>query len=679
MSWMIGVDVGGTFTDLYAYDAESGGTAVHKTPSTPDDPARAILDGLAALCRAAGIAPDAIDRFAHGTTVATNALIQRKGGRIAVVTTKGFRDLLEIGRQVRPKIYDLKADAPPPLAPRQLRFEVAERVGPEGQVIRPLDRRSVEETVARIAASEVDGVAVCLLFSFLAPEHEQRVRAAIHAQLPQMPVSLSSEVQPEFREYERLSTTALNAYLQPVVSRYLANLAGRIAGSAPKASVGINQSSGGLMSVSRAVAFPVRTALSGPAAGVVGAVHCARLSERANVVTLDMGGTSTDVCLIKDGAAEMTFNRDVAGLPVRLPSIDIHTIGAGGGSIAAFGPDGLLKVGPESAGAVPGPACYGRGGALPTVSDANLVLDRLSTRLVGGGMSLDRAKAEAAIRPIAERLGTSIEVAALGIVRVVNSNMVRALRAVSVERGHDPRAFTLMPFGGAGPLHAVDLARDIGIREVLVPYAPGILCAQGLVVADLRESLVATCRQRLDADLAPIEAALARLMQVAETWFAAERVSKDRRQVTVDLDMRYVGQNYELQIAVPLSAGVRMPQRAEMARLFFAEHRRRYGHHDPAAPIEVVNVRLTAVGKLPDPGVPRFTASAGREAAGTRPVWFDGNGAVTTRVVDRATLAPGSEISGPAIVDQLDATTVLPPGTRARVDQALNLIVEVTP
>jgi N-methylhydantoinase A len=498
MGWIVGCDVGGTFTDFYIQEQGSGEFFVHKTPSTPDNPARAIVEGLKAACAARGLDPREILRLEHGTTVATNCLIQRRGGKVALITTQGFRDLLEIGRQIRPRMFDLQTDQPEPLVPREWRIEVDERVHADGKAGRPLGDADLARAVAEVKAAGVDACAVCFLFGFLNPEHERKAGAAL-AELPGLYVSLSSEVQPEFREYERLSTTVLNAYLQPIMVEYLSTLEREVAASFPKATIGINQSSGGLMSIDRARRFPVRTALSGPAAGAVGAIHTAKLAGRPDVITFDMGGTSTDVALIRDYATGTSFERNVAEFPVRLPMLDIATIGAGGGSIAWFERDGLLKVGPISAGAVPGPACYGIGGDRPTVTDANLLLGRLSARgLIGGRMPLDPARARAALQPVAERLGLSVERAAHGVLGIVVSNMVRAIRGVSVERGHDPRGFALMPFGGAGALHATDVARSIGMKTIVVPPAPGILCAQGLVVSDLKEDFVRTRRMVVD-------------------------------------------------------------------------------------------------------------------------------------------------------------------------------------
>ncbi len=675
MGWLIGVDVGGTFTDLFAFEPESRRIVVHKVPSTPADPSEAIVAGLEALASRHGVDLSKMARFAHGTTVATNALIQRRGGRLALVTTKGFRDLLEISRQIRPRVYDIQTDYPPPLIPRERRLEVEERIGSKGEVLVALADTEAERVAAEVARLDVDGVAICLLFSFLNPEHERRVAEAIQRVKPELHVSVSSEVQPEFREYERLSTTVLNAYLQPQVTRYMERLGAAVGKLTPGAAIGINQSSGGLMSIDRASRFPVRTALSGPAAGVIGAAHVARLSGHPDIITFDMGGTSTDVCLVRGAKAEMSFGREVAGFPVRMPAIDIHTIGAGGGSIAHFGPDGLLKVGPESAGAVPGPACYGRGGTAPTVSDANVVLGRLPTELLGGDMRLDKDASARAIQPLADKLGIGLEAAALGIVRIVNANMMRAIRAVSIERGHDPRPFVLMPFGGAGALHAIELAEELGMRAVLVPPSPGILCAQGLVVADLKESFVATCRTPLNGDLGRVHSELARLEALVAEWWRTEQIGPEEARRELVVDMRYIGQNYELGVMVPETHGGGLPLAEELARLFHATHERSYGHHNAEAPIEIVNLRVTGIGRLPDIGAPQFAGGDAAAAEQTRAVWFTGDGPVESRVLWRGDLAPGSEIDGPAVVEQLDATTTIPPGYRAVVDAGLNLVI----
>ncbi|MFM8678370.1 MAG: hydantoinase/oxoprolinase family protein [Alphaproteobacteria bacterium] len=676
---MIGVDVGGTFTDFFAFDDETDRVVLHKVSSTPSNPARAILDGLGELSRRHGVDISAMSRLSHGTTIATNALIQRRGGRVALVVTEGFRDLIEIGRQIRPRVFDLQADYPAPLVPRELRLEAPERVTADGTALRPLPREALARLVEEVREARPDACAVCLLFSFVNPGHERQVRDALAAAFPGLYLSISSEVQPEFREYERLSTTVLNAYLQPVLDRYLGDLAKGVAETAPQAALGINQSSGGLMSVERARRFPIRTALSGPAAGAVGAIHMARLSGIPDVIGLDMGGTSADVCLIRGYEAGTTFDKWIEGYPARLPAVDINAVGAGGGSIGWFDRDGLLKVGPHSAGAVPGPACYGRGGKEATVSDANLVLGRLSPRgLLGGGMALDAGLAREAIRPLADRLGFTVERTAHGMLGIVVANMVRAIRAVSVERGHDPRGFVLLPFGGAGPLHATDVARSLGIRRCLVPFAPGILCAQGLIVSNLRETFVRTAVTPVVQErMADVATRVGELLSDASAWFASERVAQEDRRYDIVLDARYVGQNFELPIA--LGHADPMPDAAAIRAAFFAEHERAYGFHNPADPVEVVNFRLVAVGRLAQPEArPAPAGKAGApEPVDRRPVWFEAGAAVDTPVFDRARLAPGNVVAGPAVIEQLDATILLFPGDRGTVDAHLNLVVEL--
>lgn len=673
-SWIIGVDVGGTFTDFAARNVATGEFAVHKRPSTPHDPSEAILEGFSELQAKIGVPGDAFGRFAHGTTVATNALLQRKGARVGIVTTHGFRDLLEIGRQVRPLIYDLQTDAPQPLADRRSRLEIVERIGPGGEVIAELEDKAIDALLTQLAElPDLQSVAICLLFSFVNPTHEQRIASAIKQARPDLYVSVSSEVQPEFREYERFSTAAINAFLQPEVSRYMDRLQAAIGRAAPRARFGIFQSSGGLMSVDKAAQFPVRTALSGPAAGAVGAAAAGAASGVGNIVTLDIGGTSTDVCLIRNGKTEIAHVREIAGFRIRLPMVDIHTVGAGGGSIARLAPDGLMRVGPESAGAVPGPACYGHGGTDPTVTDANVYLGRLPLSLAGGGLSIDPAKARDVIHEIAEKLGVAPVRAALGITGIATSNMTRAIRAVSTEKGHDPRDFTLMPFGGAGGLHAADVARSLGIRRILVPRAPGILCADGLLEAELQENFVATVRTPLNGDLSAIQEAARTLASDARKWLETEADGAEDGRVLLSLDMRYVGQNYELSVEL---AGD--PSEIDLLRAaFLDEHLRAYGHADPDAPIEIVNIRAKALARLLQGANDlEGPATMGAPLDMTQ-VWFDEAAPVETPMYDRTTLPVGTVLTGPAIITQLDSTTVVPPGATVTVDRALNLMMEI--
>jgi N-methylhydantoinase A len=679
--WIVGIDVGGTFTDIIAVNQVTNQRRVAKLPSTPDRPAAAMLAGMQQICGDIGIEATDVARLAHGTTVATNALIQHRGAKLALITTAGFRDVLEIGRQVRPHMFDLHRDPPPALVPRERRFEVRERITADGSVREALSDAEIARVVAEVAASGAHACAVCLLFSFRQPDHERRLRDALRDALPELRVSISSEVHPEFREFERFSTTVINAFVQPVMAAYLGELARGMHDMSPSMQLGINQSSGGLMSVDRAVALPVRTALSGPAAGIVGAVRSMRASGDGNFITLDMGGTSADICLIRDFEPEATGNREVEGYPVRLPALDISAVGAGGGSIAWLDRDGLLKVGPQSAGAVPGPACYGRGGVLPTVSDANLYLGRLSPDgLLGGRMRMDVDAAEKALRGPAQTLGLDVMAAALGIIRIVNSNMVRAIRRVSIERGHDPRDFTLVPFGGAGALHAMEVARALGIRRVNVPELPGLLCAQGLIGAEQRESFVRSVLMPLtDASLDELTSHIGALQTEADAWFAAEDIADEHRELRLALDMRYVGQNFELSVPV---AGwpATMPDAEALRAAFLVAHERNYGFDSGAAPIEIVNVRLDSFGRHPvaaQTATPVMPAQASRLERSTRPVTFEHVGTVPATVVWRGSLKAGERIDGPAVIEQLDATIILHPGDSGVVDQSGNLILEV--
>lgn len=685
MGWTIGVDVGGTFTDFHAANNQTGEVHVGKTSSTPSNPADAILNGLVALCEQYKIPLQDIERLSHGTTVGTNALIQRTGSTVALITTKGFRDLLEIGRQTRPHMYDLQQDNPMPLVERENRIELNERIGSRGEIVRAPCIEDINAVVDQVIASGASACAIGFLFSFLNDAHEQWVAAVLRERAPHIALSLSSEVQPEFREYERLSTTVLNAYLQPVMSEYLQTLEDGVTQKAGGANLGINQSSGGLMSPQRSRELPVRTALSGPAAGAVGAAYVARQTNRRNVITLDMGGTSADVALIREFDIDLAFNRNVAGFPIRLPCVDVETVGAGGGSVAWFDRDGLLKVGPISAGAVPGPACYGCGGDKPTVSDANLLLGRLSSRgLLDGDMGLDADASLKAYEGLAEILGFSPERTAHGALGVVVANMVRTIRMISVERGHDPRNFVLMPFGGAGPLHARDVAVALGMTEIVVPSAPGIVCAQGLLVSDLKEDFVASQRFELDSQgMTTLGELLSFLSESAEKWLNGERAPNDARQMQLVADARYLGQNFEL--AVPLAVSTRLvksdlPGLEQLRRDFIVAHEQAYGYASEDGEIEIVNVRLSASARLfdiadaEDPGV----SDKQPEPRDKRQVFFDDpSAAVEANIYSRSDLLPGQTIVGPAVIEQLDTTTLIYPEDVATVTPDAHLIIKI--
>lgn len=679
---LLGVDVGGTFTDFALL--RDGRLQVYKLPTTAADQALAFLAGLREL----GVEPGA--RVAHGSTVATNALLERKGGGTALITTAGFADVLEIGRQNRPQLYALEGRRPPPLVPALLRCEVAERVDAQGNVLIPLDLAQVRSLAAGLAQYEprIEALAVCLLFSFLHPQHEQQVRQAIaEAVGPQrFTISLSCEVLPEYREYERTSATVINAYVAPAMHRYLAHLQSELAAQGIERLL-LMQSSGGLAAAQQARTAPARLVLSGPAAGVRGAFAVAQAAGFAQAITLDMGGTSSDVSLLP-GRIQTTAETIIAGLPLRLPMIDIHTVGAGGGSLARLDAGGALRVGPESAGAEPGPICYGRGGSVPAVTDANLALGRLLPQhFLGGRMALDAAAALAALEELGQSMGAGAQTAALGIVRVVNATMERAIRAISVERGFDPRRFTLLAFGGAGPLHACELAAALDMPRVLIPRYPGILCALGLLAADLSHDLSQTLLMPLaQADPAQLTAQFAPLIEQGRAAMTVQGMADGQVALELALDMRYIGQSYELAVPVgSLGAGRaqsarlrRLLQRADLGRRFHTLHRQRYGHANPARPVELVNLRLRALGRLDKPpfiAEPEEGPDARSALLGETAVTFGAGQAVSAALYERASLRPGNHIEGPAIVVQMDATTVLPPGWQGRVDGYHNLIL----
>jgi len=681
--WRVGVDSGGTFTDICLVDEQSGDVRVWKVPSTPADPSSAIAAGVVEGLRAATRdSADAVSYFGHGTTVATNALIQHRGALTGLITTGGFRDLLELGRQRRPHLYDLQADKPPILVRRDLRIEVPERVRHDGRIEMPLDEAEVRAAVRRLKAAGVQSIAICFLYCYVDPRHEQRTRAIVAEEFPEAFVTCSHEVAPEFREYERLSTVVVNAYLGPVMAGYLARLGPRLADAGIRVAPHITQSNGGVMSFDAARAQPVRTVLSGPATGVVGSLEVGRLAGFHHLITFDMGGTSTDVALIEDLGPKLAGEMDVHGYPLKTPALDIHTVGAGGGSIAYIDAGGLLKVGPRSAGAAPGPVCYGLGNEEPTVTDANVVLQTLNpTHLLGGRMPIDRAPAERAIRRLAERLRLDPMATAQGIISVVTANMAKAIRVISVQRGHDPRDYTLVAFGGAGPLHAARLARELEIPRILVPRNPGILCALGLLLSDLKTNYAQTHLMPLapEAIVRIIETFDALALR-AGAWFDREGLPVSARTLTRTVDMRYAGQNYELPVALP-SGAAGSALLDELRAGFERAHEQMYGYIAAEEPIQIVTFRLEAVGRVPRAEIrahPPAVGDASLAIVGARDVWLAERGAfVNCPVYDREKLAPGHRMTGPAIVEQMDATTVLLPDQTATVDVYLNLTVEV--
>jgi N-methylhydantoinase A len=681
MAWRIGVDSGGTFTDVCLFEEATGRVEVWKVPSTPDDPSRGIAQGIEEGIARVGAAASDVGYFGHGTTVATNALIQHRGVPTGLITTDGFRDLLEIGRQKRPDLYDMQADKPPVLVSRDLRLQVAERVRHDGTVEIALDEAAVREAARALKAAGVQSVAVSFLYGFVRPDHEQAAMRILAEEFPEAFACAGHEVAPEFREFERLSTAVVNAYLGPVMQRYIRRLAERLAQLGVTATPHLTQSNGGVIGFDAAARLPVRTVLSGPSTGVVGAQAVGKLAGIANLITFDMGGTSSDVALLAGGTCRLASEAVVHGYPIKAPMLDIHTVGAGGGSIAFVDSGGLLKVGPRSAGADPGPVCYDRGNQEPTVTDANVVLQTLNPEyLLGGRMPVRQDLARAAIARLAERLGMEVMATAQGIISVVTANMAKAIRVISVQRGHDPRDYTLMAFGGAGPLHAARLARELDIARVLVPRSPGILCAMGLLLTDLRADFASTRLTTLDAASLPVIAeAFAGLAGRAEAWFAEEHIAPDARRLTRTVDMRYAGQNYELPIALP-EGEVTEASLAALAEGFAAAHRQLYGFIAEGEPVQLVTFRVEAAGVVPKA---EFVAQpdAGPDASaaiiGTREVWLpEAGGFVACPIYDREKLRAGNRFSGPAIVEQMDATTVVLPGMRALVEPYLNLILE---
>jgi N-methylhydantoinase A len=677
----IGIDVGGTFTDLCLFDEDRGDVLVIKVPSTPAEPSQGILAALRTALQHRRAQASEVVYLAHGTTVATNTLIQHRGARTGLLTTRGFRDLLEIGRQTRPDLYDLQVERPAPLVRRDLRLEVAERVYSDGRILTPLCQEEALAAIHRLRQAQVEAVAVCFLFSYLVPEHEARVRHLLAEHVPEAYVSVSHEVLPEFREYERLSTTVVNAYVGPVVSRYVARLADGLRRLGLAATPYITQSNGGIISLEVARHQPVRTVLSGPSTGVIGAAHLSQQIGHPQVITFDMGGTSTDVSLVEHGQPQLASEREIAGHVIKTPMIDVHTVGAGGGSVAWIDRGGLLKVGPQSAGADPGPVCYGRGGTEVTVTDANVTLQILNQRhLLDGAMPIDAAAARTALLPLAEALRMEPLEVARGIVAVVVANMVRAIQRISVQRGHDPRDFALVAFGGAGPLHAGWIARELGIRRILIPARPGLACAFGLLVTDMRSDYTRSKLMPVEAaEVEEVNAIFDDLAAQAHRWLDAEGIPADRRLLRRTVDMRYLGQNFELTVPV-LDGRLDAAALDTLVHGFYQAHERTYGYYATDEPTQLVTFRLEARGVVPHATLHEPAGATGDTAAApveTRQVYLgkaDG-GFVSCPVYRRQALHPGHRLDGPAIIEQLDTTTLLLPGQQATIDTHGTLVI----
>jgi N-methylhydantoinase A len=659
MKW-VGVDVGGTFTDVVVYDESAGTLEVGKSPTVPADPTQGFLNGFAKL----GVSLPGVSRVVHGTTIGTNAVLERKGATVWVITTRGFRDTLEIGRTNRTILYDIRARKPVPLVPRERIVEVSERTAFDGTVLTPLDEGEIKQVAADIAAaaSGPGAVVIGFLHSYVNPAAERTAARLVREAAPGWYVCTSEEVLPELREYERFSTAVLNAYIGPKVGGYLTTLRQALTGRGYAGEVFITTSSGGIMTAPVAARFPVHTVLSGPAGGVAAAVNLGRLVDVPNLITYDMGGTSTDVCLIEALDPALTTEQHIAGLPNRTPQIEINSIGAGGGSLAWIDDGSALRVGPRSAGADPGPACYGRGGTEATITDANLLLGRVSAdQPLAGEVKLDVERARAAVAGLLGRVPGVRDEAALadGIIRIAVARMVSAIKEISIAKGHDPRDFTLLAYGGAGPMHAAFVAEEVEIPRVLVPTAPGNFSAFGSLISDLRRDYVRTrLLNTRTGDFADVAAMFAELEREARDDLQREGLSADRISTIRALGMRYVGQSWELL--------VRMPERADsmaaVEEAFHRAHERRYGHATPDA-AEIVNFRLTGVGSIAKPSLPRWsvTGALGDARRAERAVFFDG-AFMAVPVYTRDRLPGGTSFAGPAVVEEMGATTVVPPG-----------------
>jgi N-methylhydantoinase A len=683
MAYRLGVDVGGTFTDLFLVDDSNGGGSRYriKTPSTPADPSQGVLNGVRRICEEAAIDVGDVRNILHGTTVATNAVLESKGARVGLITTQGFRQILHLARSQTPGplagwIIMIKPDPPASLADTR---EAVERMDPRGETVTPVDEQQVEGIVRDLVESGVETLTIALINSYVSGAHERRIGEIVERLYPGFPVTLSSEVLPEFREYERALTACMNSYVRPKVADYVKRLQEQLSGIGATAEVNILRSDAGLMTTREAVRNPIYGVLSGPSGGVAGALFVARKAGYDDILAFDMGGTSTDVALCQNGQPTIGRETSIGHFRIKVPSVNVHTVGAGGGSIAHV-PEltKALRVGPQSAGAEPGPAAYGKGGTEPTVTDANVVLGHLPPRLLGGEMELDVDAARAAVQKVADAMGLdSVEQAAEGMVAIVNENMAGALRLVSVQRGHDPRDFALVAYGGAGPLHANALARLMGSFPVIVPPSPGLLCAIGDLVADFRDEFAQTyIRLLADAGGPEVAEILDGLGERATAWLTREGIPPDAQRIGYTADMRYHRQGYEIPVALEPEE-IRNDGLADLEERFNGLHEQLYGFRMPGTASEIVNLRAIGYGDVPKPELPVGELGS-EDASGAvvdeHEVIFDGE-LVATKIYDRSQLQPGAAFNGPAIVTEFDSTTVVLPGHHASVDASFNILI----
>lgn len=672
----IGVDVGGTNTDICAIDEETGELLVYKLPSSLYDQSDAVVKGVKILADENGFEGQDVSRFMHGTTVATNAILEGRGAKTALITTKGFRDLLEIGRQKRPDLYDLQADKIRTLVTRDLRYEINERMNYKGEILSELSEDEILKIVEELKDAGAEAIAIMFLNAYLNPVNENRLKTIIAEKLPDTFLTVSSDLSRQFREYERLCGTVLNSFVGPEVKKYMRNLKSTLESIGIR-NIYINHSNGGLMSIDESMEFPVKTALSGPAAGVVGAQFITDMIDEKDLITVDIGGTSTDISLVVNGKFTASDEKTISGYPVRIPSIDISTIGAGGGSIGWIDSGGILKVGPQSAGANPGPACYMLGGENATITDARVVLGHLNNEaLLAGRLPIDADLSFKAVQKLADKIGMDVYETAKGIVSVSNANIIREIKNVTVEKGYNPSEFCLVPFGGSGPLHAAELIEELMIEKSLIPKAPGLLAAYGLLTEDMRRDFVQTHVMNCEGGFYEIlNKEFRRLEDEAETWFDKEGIDKEKRRMEYFLDMRYQGQNHE--IRVPFSFDDSSDENS--VRKAFTEAYERLYSFSSDDMVQIVNFGLSAIGDIVYPAVPEdeyHGEECSAAVTGERKVYIGSGEFENYKIYDRDLLGNGNIVHGPAIVEQMDSTTIIPNGMKGTVDKNLNIMLE---
>jgi N-methylhydantoinase A len=682
MAWRIGIDIGGTFTDVALVDDASGHVGVAKVPTTPSDLTEGVLGALEVAMHRYRVAAAEVALFSHATTIVTNAILEETGARAALITTRGFRDVLELRRSARADLYDLFQDAPATLIPRRRRFEITERIDAHGSIVTPLAENEIDALVMALKAARVDAIAISLLFSFLNPAHERRLAERLRTALPQVPVYLSSDVLPEIKEFERTSTTAVCAYAGPILASYLERL-NHVTRSRALPPLFLMGSNGGILEAAEAIAMPAIAVESGPAAGVVAAALVARQTGRLDLLSFDMGGTTAKASLIRGGQYETTPHYEVGGgssmsrwmngtgHPIRVPVIDLAEVSAGGGSIAWVDRAGALRVGPKSAGADPGPVCYARGGTEPTVTDCNLLLGYLDkTSLLEGELPIDHAAAAAAVRArLAEPLGLDVRTAAACVIDVVNHAMAEVLKIVSIQRGHDPRHFALAAFGGAGPLHAAALASELGITEVICPPIPGAFSALGLIGTDLKRDYVQTLHSAAAAEPQALEAAFAALEKRGAAMLERAAVAPERRRLVRSVDARYPRQSHELEVSVACGC-IEPATLAQIADAFHERHLHTYGHDNRSEPVQIVSARVAAIGATAPLTIRDTVARRGTDPVkAKRQVWFRETGAIDAAIFDRKRMPAGLKLAGPVVIESLESTILVPPGWQARMDE----------